>query len=585
VNQDWILQTKETRRTFSNATWVPLRASCDDGQGEVRDIGFVSEVFACGSVAFPPEHREFAERLGWSDIGIGHSVQPYAYEDGHYSSIEQYQYNDKQPIGVQLVFEHPQPVVGGRLWILNPDLVVALHLIKDGNNWVRPEEDFVVVAREVLDNEGRHRLIEIKREFLIDYLAARNLSLRLSCYRQRVENVAELDGSAYANLANRQEQRDGGRYELLIRSLNDVFGGSWASLRVWRTDVDENDDAPVMGPESNDNTDFEKSQGHRGGNEGVRVEGEFWREEWIQHQGKSVRVRGDAGQALPQFIVDTDGSRMPSADLDNEDIGRWLWFRSSVVSELLNHRGFSLKWYTADTGGIRSTSGCVTHFGVNSSDLITVYAYDVARLASWEQQIWAAHNVVPDGKVSNELLAAQVKAQPAATHAVEDLLFRSMRMLEAGFRRAYKVGLYTHEIDDAVVMQQVSRFASKDQASLLRLAKELVRIFSDRLDVRELRKLSTHAEKKKLGSNKLLQDVLAQKVGVDRARFVFGAIAGAYDMRVADAHPTSSDIEDAFRLVGIDASSSFLRQGEQLVSNFGRSVWEIGKLLFGKPDE
>lgn len=585
MNLEWILQTKETRRTFSNATWVPLRASCDDGHGEVRDIGFVSEVFACGSVAFPPEHREFAERLGWSDIGIGHSVQPYAYEDGHYSSIEQYQYNDKQPIGVQLVFEHPQPVVGGRLWILNPDLVVALHLIKDGNNWVRPEEDFVVVAREVLDSERHHRLIEIKREFLIDYLAARNLSLRLSYYRQRVENVAELEGSAYANLANRQEQRDGGRYELLIRSLNDVFGGSWASLRVWRTDVDENDDAPVMGPESNDNTDFEKSQGHRRGNEGVRIEGEFWREEWIQHQGQSVRIRGDSGHALPQFIVDTDGSRMASADLNNEDIGRWLWFRSSVVSELLNHRGFSLKWYTADTGGIRSTSGYETHFGVNSSDLITVYAYDVARLAAWEQHIWAAHNVVPDGKVSNELLAAQVKAQPAATHAVEDLLFRSMRLLEAGFRRAYRVDLYTHEIDDAVVLQQVSRFASKDQPSLLRLAKELVRIFSDRLDVRELRKLSTHAEKKKLGSNKLLQDVLAQKVGIDRARFVFGAIAGAYDMRVGDAHPTGSDIEDAFKLAGIDANGSFLRQGEQLISNFGRSVWEIGKLLFGKPDE
>ena len=38
-------------------------------------------------------------------------------------------------------------------------------------------------------------------------------------------------------------------------------------------------------------------------------------------------------------------------------------------------------------------------------------------------------------------------------------------------------------------MQQVSRFASKDQASLLRLAKELVRVFSDRLNVSELRKL------------------------------------------------------------------------------------------------
>lgn len=586
MNQDWILQKKETRRLFANATWVPLRASFTDEQGQVgvTEIGYVSEFFGCGSVAFPPKHREVAERLGWSDIGIIHSARPYAYEGGHYSSIDQYQYNDKEAIGVELVFEHDQPVVGGMLWILNPDLVVALHLIKEGNNWVRPEENFVVVAREVLDERGNHRLIEIKREFLIDYLAARNLSLRLSYYRQRVENVAALEGSEYANLENRQEQRDGGRFELLIRSLNDVYGGSWASFRVWRTDVDADEDAPVMGPESDDNTAFESSNGHRSGYQGVRVEGEFWRDEWIDHQGRSVRVRGDADQALPQFIVETDGTRMASVDLDDEDIGRWLWFRSSVVSDLLGHRGFSLEWYTAETGGIRSTSGYVTHFGINSSDLITVYAYDVARLAAWEQHTWAAHNVVPDGKVSNELLAAQVRTQPASTHAVEKLLFKSMRMLEAGFRQEFSISLFTHDIDDAAVMQQVSRFASKDQASLLRLAKELVRVFSDRLNVRELRKLSTHAEKEKLGSNKLLEDVLAQKVGTDKARYIFGAVAGAYDMRVGDAHPTGSKIGDALKLAGIDESSSFMRQGEQLIHNFGRSVWWIGKLLFGQSE-
>jgi hypothetical protein len=112
-----------------------------------------------------------------------------------------------------------------------------------------------------------------------------------------------------------------------------------------------------MGPESNDNTDYESSQGHRSGYEGIMVEGEFWRDEWIEHQGQSKRVRRDADTNLPQFIVETDGTRMASADLDNEDIGRWLWFRSSVVNELLGLRCFSLKWYTAETGGIRSTSG------------------------------------------------------------------------------------------------------------------------------------------------------------------------------------------------------------------------------------
>src|SRR5690349_20356245 len=100
MNADWIRQTKETRRTFSNATWVPLRASKNEEKGDVREVGHVSEYFGCGSVSFPPEHLQIAYRCGWSDIGIGRNVRPYAYKDGYYSPINQYQHNDKEPIGV-----------------------------------------------------------------------------------------------------------------------------------------------------------------------------------------------------------------------------------------------------------------------------------------------------------------------------------------------------------------------------------------------------------------------------------------------------------------------------------------------------
>jgi hypothetical protein len=583
MNQDWILQKQETRRTFSTSTWVPLRESINDEKGNCKYIGHISEYFGCGSVAFPPEHREIAEKASWSDIGISYTPQPYAFEDGSYSTIEQYQWNDKEPIGIHLVFEHPQPVVGGRLWVLNPDLVVALRLIKEGDNWVRPEENFVVVAREVLDDKGEQRRIEIKREFLLDYLAARNLSLRLSYYRQRVENVLTLENSEYAGLEDQQQERDGGRYKLLIRNLNDVFGGSWAMIRAWRTDVDKEEDAPVMGPETNENTDYESSEGNKSGFDGVCVEGEFWRDEWIDHQGISKRVRGDADTNLPQFIVETDSKRIASSELKNENVGRWLWFRSSIVNELLGLRGFSLEWYTAETGAIHSTSGYRVHFGINSADFITVYAYDIARLPSWEQHLWAAHNIVPEGKVSSELLDSQVKAQPASTHAAEELLLEVMSMLENGFKQEFNVSLFSHDLDRVEALKKISRFESKDQLSLLRLAKEIVRIFSDRLNVKELRTLSTHSDKGRLGSNKLLQDILSQKVGGDTARIVFGPIVGAYDMRVGDAHPTSSTIGEALELAGIDNGSSYLRQGQQLITNVGQSIWWIGKMLFENP--
>jgi hypothetical protein len=178
-----------------------------------------------------------------------------------------------------------------------------------------------------------------------------------------------------------------------------------------------------------------------------------------------------------------------------------------------------------------------------------------------------------------------VKAQPADTNAVEEMLFKCMRLLEADFRKTFSVSLFSHEIDDATSLQLVSRFSSKDQASLLRLAKELVRIFSDRLDVRSLRKLSNRPDREKLGSIKLLENILAQKAGETRAREVFAAIAGAYDMRLGDAHPTSSKIDEALKLAGIDTSASYLRQGEQLIRNFGYAVWYTGRLLFGGDDK
>ncbi|MEM7283443.1 MAG: hypothetical protein AAF438_17640, partial [Pseudomonadota bacterium] len=71
----------------------------------------------------------------------------------------------------------------------------------------------------------------------------------------------------------------------------------------------------------------------------------------------------------------------------------------------------------------------------------------------------------------------------------------------------------------------------------------------------------------------------------DKAHLIFGPIVGAYDMRVGDAHPTSSKIEAAIELAGVDVSSSYLKQGEQLIHNFGRSVWETGRQLFGRSKE
>lgn len=54
MGQEWILHEMGTRRAFAAATWIPLRASTNDEVGRVTEMGYVSDVFACGSAALPP---------------------------------------------------------------------------------------------------------------------------------------------------------------------------------------------------------------------------------------------------------------------------------------------------------------------------------------------------------------------------------------------------------------------------------------------------------------------------------------------------------------------------------------------------
>ena len=74
--KDWILQTKEIRRSFNNATWIPLRASQNSIHGNIKKIGYIEDYFGCGTVAFPEKHMSLADSLSWSDIGIGCETTP-----------------------------------------------------------------------------------------------------------------------------------------------------------------------------------------------------------------------------------------------------------------------------------------------------------------------------------------------------------------------------------------------------------------------------------------------------------------------------------------------------------------------------
>lgn len=294
------------------------------------------------------------------------------------------------------------------------------------------------------------------------------------------------------------------------------------------------------------------------------IQGEVWKNEWVEPADNSPRVRKDEVPPSVYFITDAQGTRESRNTLYNEGIGKWLWFRQGVVSEILKKRGASLSWYTFETGSIELVSGYTVHFGVNILGLITVYAYDIAKLPDWQQQIWSGFNVSPEGRVSAELLSAQMATRPANTIAPEEEFVENLEDLDQVFEQKWGSRLLRDHPSRSEIVRTVHRFRAADAAGLLELAKDIARLTADSFDTRFLHRIAPPNGEGK-GSLKSLERVLGTLVRADHARSALTPLVGAYELRLGDAHLPSQQLTEAFGLAGIDPSDIPVQQATQLM--------------------
>ena len=291
---------------------------------------------------------------------------------------------------------------------------------------------------------------------------------------------------------------------------------------------------------------------------------------------RSERVRGDTPAEQITLIIDAKGERWPISKLYDQDIGRYVWFDPRVVPALIQKRGGGLIWYSQDTGGVWSLPDYKVHFGVNRLGLITVYAYDIARLPVWQQRTWAAHNIVPDGAVSGELLDAQMRTRPANTWAPEAAIPELMDRLDALFRHWLGAALFKHHDATSIVLRTVHRFRALEQNGLLALAKDLARLIVDRIDIASLRTVCAPPKDQTWGSLKSLENALGTLMPKDQARSLLTPLVGIYELRLGDAHLPSSTIDEAYEMIGIDRSTHAVDQGLQMLGHAANALSAIG---------
>lgn len=579
MEKAWFEFREIRRRRLGDAVWIPLWASerlLDEGK--FGYVGYVREYFGLGSVAMPLARRAEGQELGWSELG-GHSQGIWATKD-YYKPVDVYQRNDKEDWGIELVLVQSFPTGDACECHLNQDVVFALGLKREDDTWVKPDEDYVEVVRLRRNIDGSPSAIEIKNDFLRDYLAARQMYLRTSLYRERSVVVEDLNEAGPPDVANEHTETE--RYEVRVQSMKEGghFGdASYAVLHISRNDVDSEEDVPVPGPETDENTVSKSWSGKHKGRELTYIDAELWRVEDIEPCDTSVRVRGDKVPTGLQFIIDAAGKRATSEELDDENNSRWLWFRPEVVPAITGRRSGKAKWYTKDTGGIGLSGYLLTHFGINKVGLINVYAYDIATLPAWQQQVWAGFNVAPEGGVSEELLSSQMRAEPARTFAPEAVLPDIMERLDRAFAQVIGAPLFRPHAETATIIGRISRFRALPAGGLFALAKDLMRVVADQIDAAALQKVVPPPKSTKWGSLKSLENYLATRVSAEHAHMLVGPLAGAYDLRLADAHMPKAELADAYKLARVDPDASPLTQGFWLLASVVQALIDIHHVL------
>ncbi len=549
LEQAWFEMRDIQKRRVAESVWIPLRACSNIKTGKNGHAGHQDEFFGVGSLAVPISRVDEAEKIGWEDIGLLHQHGSYAFE-ATYKPADIYQYRNEVDFGVELIlvqnFDGGEPNV----WHLNQDVVFALKLLREGDIWICPTEGYIDVVRLERASNNSESSIVIRAEFLRDYLAARQMALRLVTYRSRSQTSNDADHISWPEGFTHSVEF-GGRFEGRVVAIHQggmPFGMTSAVFRTSRTDVDTELDVPTF--ENSEDASFESEswETRSVAPKLYRVEGEFWRNEWVQPAALSPRVRYDDLPSDCSFVVDAAGNRQTADELNHEDVGRWLWFTPEVINIIADRRGGSLTWLTRDTAAVSAYRGDEVNFGINSSGLVTVYAYDVARLPEWQRRIWMGFNVSPNGKVSAELLSAQVRAVASGTQAPEALLERERSNLADVFEAKWGRSLFQQHQDVENILRKANRLRSTDRTSLLAMAKDLARISADCFDIGALQAIVPPPTDTRLASLKSLEKVITSISSETEARAALKPLVGIYELRLGDAHLASKKIEDAFEL-------------------------------------
>jgi hypothetical protein len=145
--------------------------------------------------------------------------------------------------------------------------------------------------------------------------------------------------------------------------------------------------------------------------------------------------------------------------------------------------------------------------------------------------------------------------------------------------------LFREHADFKALLAGAHRFRATDQAGFFALAKDLARLIADSIDTAAIQKIVPPPKGEKWGSLKSLEKLLAEKIGSQKAHDLLTPLVGVYELRHADAHLASSNIDEAFSMARVDRVQPFDFQGYHLLHSCVSSLWEVLEVFSKLPDK
>jgi hypothetical protein len=565
------------KHPLNTKSWIPVYSrELLSEVGEFGYDGYNEEYFGAISILIDRDKKNEALEVEWTSANISAGNKGWVDNDDEYIISGIFSNWKNNLTGNYLVLDQLLETGDNNVWHLEQDLVLSLNLLRKDDVWVAPEEDYLEIARLKRDRNGKPKCFEIRAEHLKDYLHARKKGLLIATFRSRT-HIYKDQPDISLPCDNSIQNYDWGTwagYITLIHEGGFPFGEKIGVFRARRTDIDSDDDVPQLSFPTDEDVETESYEIKHTGAKLYRVCGELWKNYWIEPGTKSPRIKGDTVESTIPFYIDNEGTTATSTDLIHS--GKWLWFKPTIIRDILNKTGGFLNWYSENTGSIGTANTRAVHFGVNKVGLINVYAKDIAVLPEWIKRSWASHNLAPEGGISEELLMSQVQVNPAKTIAPEISIFKNISSLNKIFKIKYGDFLFKSHPDESTIKKNIHRFLPTNLEGFLLLSKELTRYIIDRIDTEFLKKLNP--TKDKLGSIKRLAMVL-DKESKD-GRKLTAPLVGVYELRISDAHLPCSDINDALSLVGFSSlDDDFVENGKLLIRSISDCIGSISQAL------